>query len=281
MVFKILLAQGAWLASSTDEACSFDRQPAEETSFLTLKGVREDLWTACTLKDGHATCTEVPPVLQHKVHENKIQFTSKADHPQLTGLDFSAKRYSVSDGQPVNEICLRKDAKDKQLQMYVGRHKSSKPAQAFRDGITQTAMLYNYSKHTEWNKMNFVFEGEASFTFDGGQTLSHVVRLGQTGFTRPMVHLNEWNIAGPGCRMFTQTQPVEVDQPCLKCDKLCFQADVDAFFSLQYTFSVWPCPEAAIQCLGGVNSTIRDKALGVDSHFRTATLENQRPFRSH
>ena len=103
--------------------------------------------------------------------------------------------------------------------------------------------------------MNFVFEGLVSFAFEGGQSLSYVIRLGQTGYTKPMVHMNEWNIAGDGCRMFTQTQPVEVDSPCLKCDKLCFQLSPDAWLALDYTFSVWPCPEAEIQCLGGVNRT--------------------------
>ena len=83
-----------WQASS-DEACSIQSQPAEETSFLSLKGdVREDLWTAFTVKEGHATCTEVPPVLQHKVHENKIKFTSKKGHAQLTGVDFHPIQYS-------------------------------------------------------------------------------------------------------------------------------------------------------------------------------------------
>ena len=248
MAFNILLVQGAWLAASSDEACQ--SQCAEETSFLTLKGdVREDLWTACTVKDGHKVCTEVPPVLQHKVQENKIEFKSKKGHPQLTGLDFSPIQYSVTDGQPVNEICVKKDLKHKQLQFYVGRHKSSKPAQAFRDGITPQAMLYNYSKYSDWDKMNFVFEGEVSFTFDDGQTLSHVVRFGQTGFFF-VLFFNEWNIAGRGCRMFTQQ--VDNPNPCLKCDKLCFQADVEGT-DLSYIYSVWPCPEAEVQCLGGYN----------------------------
>ena len=251
MAFNILLVQGAWLAASSDEACSFQSQPAEETSFLTLKGdVREDLWTACTVKDGHKVCTEVPPVLQHKVQKNKIKFKSKKGHAQLTGVDFDPVQYSVTDGQPVNEICLRKDPKHKELQFYVGRHKSSKPAQAFGDGITQQAMLYNYSAYTEWDKMNFVFEGEVSFTFDDGQTLSHVVRFGQTGNTFLFLHINEWNIAGHGCRMFTGQ--VDNQNPCLKCDKLCFQSDLSGI-DLTYAHFVWPCPEAEVQCLGGSN----------------------------
>ena len=126
MALNILFLQGAWLAAPSDEACSIQSQSAEETSFLTLKGdVTEDLWTACTVTDGHKVCTEFPPLLFHKVRENKIKFTSKKGHAQLTGVDFDPVQYSVTDGQPVNEICLRKDHKE--LQFYAGRHKSSKP----------------------------------------------------------------------------------------------------------------------------------------------------------
>ena len=243
VAFQILLVQGVWLASSTDKACSSHGQ-AEETSFLSWQGgVTGDLWTACTMEDGHATCRGVFPHFHQQIQMNTIQFVSKADHPQLTGLDFFAKRYAVTDGQPVAHTCVIVGPKPKQLHFYVGRHRSSKPAQAFRDHITQLEMLKNYSKHTEWDKMNFVFEGEVSFTFESGQTQTHVVRFGQTGYAAAW--RNEWNIAGHGCRVFTQQ--VEFPNTCLKCGKVCFQQHGNQI-DWQYTFAVWPCPEAQIQC---------------------------------
>lgn len=148
-------------------------------------------------------------------------------------------RYSVTDGQPVLQDCVRVTPKDVHtVNIFVGRKNSAKPGLAFRDGISSNQWLLlseiwdsaNNGGGFSSTNMNFVFEGQATFTFSTGQVLSQVLRFGQTQTWAG----NSWNITGPSCRKMSRN--------CLKCDTLCFQVNVERWQMMHnYIFKVEPC----------------------------------------
>ena len=244
-----ILANVVYLASSSELCASH----SEETSLLALKDARgsrrDSLWTAFQVKDGREVCAYVPPhgkfLRKTKIRKNILEFNG---YPHLTAMAFFPTRYSVTDGQPVSENCVSTDNPKEQFQFNVGRKGSTKPADAFKDGLSNDEILYPPGSTDEeyWPDMNFAFEGNVGFSFSG-KLFSHVMRFGQAGFfpSPPLVRMNGWNFAGSGCSRSQCEQkrnytPKTTWQNCLKCNELCFQRDQQPE-NRNHQFIVWQC----------------------------------------
>ena len=170
------LANVVYLASSSEVSASH----SEETSLLAFKDARgsqaESLWTAFTVKDGREVCQYVASTWKTKIRTNILKFISKDGHPQLTAMEFFPIRYSVTDGQPIQQNCAELDNAEQQLKFYVGREASTKPGEAFRDGLSDDEILF--CPDVPADQLNFVFEGNIVFSF-GEEPLNHVMRFTQ------------------------------------------------------------------------------------------------------
>ena len=175
----------------------------------------------------------------HGSSKNLLKFVSMHGQPQVAAIDYSLIRYSVTDGQPVREDCVVIDHANQQLQFWVGRKQSSKPADAFYLGLSDDEWLYS------WQDMNFAFEGNFSVSFGtwGGEPSSYIVRMAQAANGAILgVGNNPWTVGGSGC---SQSQcnaefPAFAETGCLKCGKLCFQED-NSKRTNEHQIYLWPC----------------------------------------
>lgn len=98
-----------------------------------------------------------------KVHKNKVKFLGPGKpFAGLLSVTFTPQHYTVTEHQPVEELCVTQDDDKTAFIIHTGRHSSEQPWKDFSANIVYDQWLDTLSitaDKRDRNKLNFAFEG--------------------------------------------------------------------------------------------------------------------------